>query len=91
MYRCRPGQVARSRSTTFPVASSSDPSDTVISMCSATDAVAWMTDPRARSKSAGRLRVGIVIDGTGEARRASSCPATGPNERHRPVDTSPLR
>jgi hypothetical protein len=47
------------------VASSSDPSDTVISMCSTTDAVALMTDPRARSKSAGRLRVGIVIDSTG--------------------------
>ena len=65
MYRCRPRQVARSRSATLPVASSSDPSDTVISMCSATDAVASMTDPRARSKSAARLRVGIVIDSTG--------------------------
>ena len=40
-------------------------SDTVISMCSATDAVASMTDPRARSKSAARFRVGIVIDSTG--------------------------
>jgi hypothetical protein len=65
MYRCRPGHVVSSRSATFPVASSSDPSETVISTCSATDAVAWMTDPRARSKSAVRLRVGIVIDSRG--------------------------
>ena len=50
-YRCPPGQLARSRRATFPVASSSDPSDTVTSMCSGTNAVASMTERRARSKS----------------------------------------
>jgi len=63
------------------VAWSSDSSDTVISMYSATDTVARMTDPGARPNSAVRLRVGIVIDSRAPDGRASVCPATGPNNR----------
>src|SRR6266545_156742 len=73
-YRNPPGHPASSRRTTRPLASPSEPSDTVTSTWEATGAIASRTEPSAPSSSSARLRVGIVIDSKGRATRQHHLP-----------------
>src|SRR6266511_1842214 len=76
-YRNPPGHPASSRRTTRPLASPSEPSDTVTSTWEATGAIASRTEPSAPSSSSARLRVGIVIDSKGRATRQLHLPHGG--------------